>query len=250
MQRERNSVRARPQAPFWPFILLAVGACSLTTHPSEAGDPVRNASAWLESVQNPDGSFGTGDYLPRELQTALVLTALSEAGERADFLNRAAGYLIRSQGEDGCARIAGCVDSRMPTSLVVLALTAYRDLLRGTIDRRGTRTGVLDPRDLHEYFASGAARKVPWDEFDPDDRSPEVANDPRRTRSWIDLHYAAMVTRPADVRWKIEEGQRADGAWADGGDVDRTVVATAFMVRTLRFLDARGGEKARGNEPE
>lgn len=201
---------------------------------------MRNAVRWLESVQNPDGSFGTDNTLPRELQTAFVMTALSEAGENAAFLNRAAGYLIRSQGEDGCVRIAGCVDSRMPTSLVVLALTAYRDLLRGTVDGCGTRAGVLDPRDLHEYFASGATRTIPWDEFNPHDRSREVTNTPGR--SWIGLYYAALISRSVDLRRRITAGQGADGAWADDSDQDRTTVVTAFMIRTVRLLDSPDGK--------
>jgi squalene-hopene/tetraprenyl-beta-curcumene cyclase len=73
---------------------------------------VRQAVAWLEGHQNPDGGWGEDlrsyrDYSQRgrgpstASQTAWALLALLAAGERSEATQHGVAYLVATQREDG-----------------------------------------------------------------------------------------------------------------------------------------------------
>jgi squalene-hopene/tetraprenyl-beta-curcumene cyclase len=85
----------------------ALVACGLGAHTS-----IGRAVAWLRSVQNDDGGFGEdlrsyrdpawrGRGSSTASQTAWALLALEAAGVRGDTVDRAVGFLARTQRADG-----------------------------------------------------------------------------------------------------------------------------------------------------
>jgi squalene-hopene/tetraprenyl-beta-curcumene cyclase len=85
----------------------ALVACGLREHPS-----VRRAVDWLTSVQNEDGGFGEDLRSYRDpawrargastaSQTAWALLALVAAGENGAVTERAVGWLVQTQRDDG-----------------------------------------------------------------------------------------------------------------------------------------------------
>ena len=75
-------------------------------------ESIRRAVAWLAGVQNADGGFGEdlrsytdpawrGRGESTASQTAWALLALHAAGERGDRVDRALGWLVRTQRPDG-----------------------------------------------------------------------------------------------------------------------------------------------------
>jgi squalene-hopene/tetraprenyl-beta-curcumene cyclase len=75
-------------------------------------ESIRRAVAWLARVQNDDGGFGEDlrsytdpDWRGRgestASQTAWALLALHAGGERGDIVDRAVGWLVRTQRPDG-----------------------------------------------------------------------------------------------------------------------------------------------------
>jgi squalene-hopene/tetraprenyl-beta-curcumene cyclase len=85
----------------------ALVACGLGGHES-----IGRAVAWLRSVQNDDGGFGEdlrsyvdpawrGRGHSTASQTAWALLALEAAGIRDDTVERAVGFLARTQRQDG-----------------------------------------------------------------------------------------------------------------------------------------------------
>jgi squalene-hopene/tetraprenyl-beta-curcumene cyclase len=88
-------------------VVPALAAVGMAGHPS-----VRRAVAWLESVQNDDGGFGedlrsyrepewSGRGASTASQTAWALLALHAAGETGESVERAVGFLVETQREDG-----------------------------------------------------------------------------------------------------------------------------------------------------
>jgi squalene-hopene/tetraprenyl-beta-curcumene cyclase len=85
----------------------ALAACGLGGHAS-----ISRAVEWLRSVQNDDGGFGEDLRSYREpawrgrghstaSQTAWALLALEAAGVRGETVDRAVGFLTRTQRDDG-----------------------------------------------------------------------------------------------------------------------------------------------------
>jgi squalene-hopene/tetraprenyl-beta-curcumene cyclase len=85
----------------------ALVACGLAGHPS-----IERAVAWLRSVQNEDGGFGEDLRSYRDAawrgkghstasQTAWALLALEAAGVHGEIVDRAVGFLARTQLPDG-----------------------------------------------------------------------------------------------------------------------------------------------------
>ena len=93
-----------------------------------AGDDATPLLQDLLALQNDDGGWGSGDgFLSNPLDTALALEALFRTGQDEDDASqRAVSYLLQEQAADGSWQALGEAGEIRTTSLVVMALSHYR----------------------------------------------------------------------------------------------------------------------------
>jgi hypothetical protein len=108
--------------------LIAATASCAQPLPAGPADPAARAVDYLKRAQKPDGAFTSG-ALPDEVSTAFVLGLLSSselAGSGIDdVLNRAAGFLVAKQREDGS------FGDPLVSGVCVMALSTYGRRLKG-----------------------------------------------------------------------------------------------------------------------
>lgn len=221
-------------------IALLVGGLGTTSHPEEPGVIKEGATTvnsnlralgWLKSVQNPDGSFGTGAYLSRGMETAFVLGVASASCPEpaADtVLEPAYRYLAQLCQEDGSF---GTKEDKLPSTIVLLALAAARDRKAGELRAGRTYLEMLNPtvfaHDSHATVSAAYERPHPIELLSAASAAFS-AKDPR------------ILER---IRSLILSKQREDGSWGPfpgplGSEQDRTILGTIYAMRALRLVQA------------
>jgi len=209
----------------------------------DSPEPADRALRWLGRVQNGDGSFGTGQYLPRELETVLVLGLVAASDpkplEAHRILDRAFRYFTSVQRGDGGLVVEGWGNHGLTTAMALAALAAYRDWKTRRLERDAFYVEAYDPRDLRRFFASGASADTDWADYVT---RPNVA-DTAAPSSCISLFYRAIAAghagkepSPDAVDQEILAKQRPEGNWATSRSLDEDVLETAYALRTLRLL--------------
>ena len=197
--------------------------------PSQAPLPSERSWAWLATRQNPDGSFGSGKHVSREVVTAYFvgLAAASDPrqAEAISMLDRAVAWLVAlpapaSADSPETSRVA----------LRVLALAAERDRRAGHLV---PDVSYVESLDL-TLFAAG----------------PETGTGAILARAlapWSMAQAALQADGNAAAKYlrdNLYRSQLSDGRWASSPEDDDAILESASTLRTLHLLDQRIGSGA------
>ncbi len=218
---------------------------------------------WLRSVQNPDGSFGDGSYLPKLITTAYATGNLAACTEvslthRIEFCAWSSDYILKSVQPDKSLSWPGDRHPLQSTSACLLALAAIRDYVTCPGSRRidDILVEIASPEQLHGLYRLG----VPLPQWPCGEISNYTASILGSTCIQEDLGkgmYARLMRalrlhRIQDERsWRdaaalesvIESLQQSDGSWiAEGEDsLDSRILETTLALRALSLLQAKIG---------